>query len=103
MGENMEKIIEKLKENIEAHINNGGSIYTPRRRNPYYNMMRYYVLKFRETDYPDMTMEDMYKLCGYTYDKEYAKYLDLLDGLNSFADENNFVDKVKKTKRKRWP
>lgn len=91
------KIIDKLSQLIKEYINNGGSIYVPRRKNPTYNTIRYYLGKYKAEGHPNATIADMYKLCGYDYDKEYARYLELIERLTPFADEENYVDGAKKS------
>jgi len=90
--------IEDIKQRIEEHIANGGSIYEPRRQLPFYNNLQKLVKRIQKSGNPDFTMIDAYKLCGYDFDREFAEYLKLIELLKTNADENGFVDSIKKIK-----
>ena len=85
-----------LKKKIDAHISNGGSIYDPKRKSPHYDYMQKLIKKIRASYSPEFSRVDAYRLCGYNFDPEYNDYLTLLDTLAEHADENNFVDSIKK-------
>jgi len=90
----MEKLIQSLKQQIQAHIENGGSIYDDRRSLPYYFNLRYLRNKLR-AHRPETTIEDVYALCGYEMDREYHRFKLLNDNLLLAIDTNGYVDDVK--------
>lgn len=87
-------LINKLKAQIDEHIANGGSIYDERRTLPYYDNMRYLKDKLKATN-PDITIESIYALCGYTLDREYHRFELFNDELSKASDINLYVDAIK--------
>lgn len=96
-----ENPIEVLTERIKAHIANGGSIYQPKRQLPYYDYMHMLKQKYSKRDGVKYEMQDMYKLCGFDFDPEYAAHLEILADLQDLSDKNNYVDKLKNFKQEK--
>ena len=95
--QNFGEKINNLKVRMAQHIANGGSLYDSKKQRPYYDYMDYVfheILKHDET----LTRAELHQLCGFEYDTEYNEYTILLNMLKQYADENNFVDNVKKSK-----
>lgn len=94
--------INKLKVRMAQHIADGGSLYDPKRQRPYYDYLDYVFHKIQAID-ETFTHTDLHQLCGFEYDTEYNEYTILMDMLKQHADENNFVDGVKKSKGVKSP
>ena len=88
--------LEDIKKRIDDYVANGGSIYDGRRELPYYDNLQKFTKKIQSTSNPAFTIVDAYKLCGYTFDREYGDYHKLLQVLSEHADENGYVDSIKK-------
>lgn len=97
----IENPIEELTSRIQKHIDNGGNIYMPRRQLPYYYYLCHVKTQFSKRDGVQYSNSDIYKMCGFDFDIEYANYLEIVADLNDLSDEHNYVDKnfnFKKTK-----
>lgn len=90
----IDNYIADLTAKILKHIQNGGSIYDPRRQLPYYESLRNTKKHLSQDDGVEYTNADIYKMCGFDFDPEYANYLEIIADLNDLSDENNYVDKL---------
>lgn len=90
----IENPIEELTKRINNHISNGGNIYQPKRQLPYYDYMHMLKQKFSKRDGVKYEMQDIYKMCGFDFDPDYAAYLEIVADLQNLSDENNYVDKT---------
>lgn len=63
---NREDKIRKLKEKIENHLNNGGSLYDSKKDIPYYSYIVNFIKKDRLIGI-DSSVESLYRECGYNY------------------------------------
>lgn len=86
----------EIKQRIDDYVANGGSIYDRRRQLPYYDNLQKFTKRVQLSDNPNFTIVDAYKLCGYTFDREYGDYHKLLQILKEYADEKGYVDSIKK-------
>lgn len=86
--------IEELTKRIQTHINNGGSIYQPKRELPYYDYLAHVKEQFSKRDGMKYETADIYKICGFDFDPDYASFLDIVANLRALADCNNYVDKT---------
>ncbi len=88
-----ENPIGELTKRIQNHIDNGGSIYQPKRQLPYYDYLSNLKTKFSKRDGVKYETADIYKMCGFDFDPEFAAYLEIVADLRDLADGNNYVDK----------
>ena len=91
--------IEELTKRIQNHIENGGSIYQPKRQLPYYEYLSSLKTRFSKRDGVKYETADIYKMCGFDFDPEFAAYLEIVADLRDLADENNYVDKTNNFKQ----
>lgn len=89
----IENPIEELTKRINNHIAKGGNIYQPKRQLSYYDYLMHVKDKFSLRDGVDYNAADIYKMCGFDFDPEFAEYLEILTDLQVLSDENNYVDK----------
>ena len=89
----IENPIEELTKRINNHIAKGGNIYQPKRQLSYYDYLMHVKDKFSLRDGIDYNAADIYKMCGFDFDPEFAEYLEILTDLQDLSDENNYVDK----------
>lgn len=85
--------IEELTNRINQHLQNGGNIYQPKRQLPYYDYLSNVKTRFSKRDKTKYETADIYKMCGFDFDPEYATFLEIMADLQDLADENNYVDK----------
>ena len=90
------KEFEKLRIEINKHLANGGSIYDTKKQLPYYDRMNKLIKKIQKMYNPEFSRIDAHKACGFDFDPEYNDYITLIDTLAQYADENGFVDDIKK-------
>ncbi len=90
----IENPIEELTNRINAHIENGGSIYQPKRQLPYYDYLRNVKAQLSKRDGIEYEIADIYKFCGFDFDPEYASFLDIIADLQGLADSKNYVDRT---------
>lgn len=95
--------LEEIKKRIDDYVASGGSIYDERRVLPYYENLRGIVRRARKSGNKDFDMVDAYKLFGYTFDREYGDYCDLLNILSEHVDANGYVDSIKSIEGKDSP
>ncbi len=91
--------IEVLTQRIQNHIDNGGNIYQPKRQLPYYDYLHALKQRFSKRDGVKYEMQDIYKMCGFDFDPEYAEHLEIMADLQDLADKNNYVDKLSNFKQ----
>lgn len=89
--------IERFKIQIQAHLNNGGSIDDAKNDNPYYYDINEYIKK-QKAKGNNVMHEDVYRLCGYEKKNREITELDVSYLLNNLKDENGYIDHLKKTK-----
>ena len=90
----IENPIEELTNRIKTHIENGGNIYQPKRQLPYYDYLQHVKEKFSKRDGVVYSSADIYKMCGFDFDPDYAIFLDIIADLQDLADNKNYVDKT---------
>lgn len=91
--------IEVLTQRIQNHIDNGGNIYQPKRQLPYYDYLHALKQRFSKRDGVKYEIQDIYKMCGFDFDPEYAEHLEIMADLQDLADKNNYVDKLSNFKQ----
>lgn len=91
----MEKRIENLKEKTKNYINAGGSIYDPKRKLPYYEDLQYIVKILRKKTGKKVSSADIYKLCGFDFDKDFDHFMTFRNELKKFVGKNGTVDTIK--------
>jgi len=94
--------IEKLREKIIAHIQNGGSIYDKKNNLPYYEYLRSIKRDLAEELGREVAFEEVYELCGFNFDREYyetseeyKRFIVFFEKVKSFADQNGYVDEMR--------
>lgn len=90
----IENPIQELTSRIEKYIENGGSIYDPRRKLTYYDYLNHVRKRLAKENNTEYTNVDIYKMCGFDFDSEYANYLEIVSDLNDLSDKDNYVDKL---------
>lgn len=90
----IENPIEELTSRIQNYIKNGGSIYDPKRKLSYYDYLDHVKHSLSKKDGVKYCVADIYKMCGFDFDPEYANYLEIIADLNDLSDGNNYVDKL---------
>lgn len=89
------KFIEKLKDQICDFINEGGDLYetTNVKQLPFYESINY----LRKSSNGQIhSFAEAMAFLGFDYDQEFARYQKMNEILLSYADEDNFVDEIKK-------
>ena len=90
------KRIENLRNKIEDFVENGGDIYAPRRELPYYEYLRGIKRALDKEEGREVSYEEVYAMCGITFDREFNRFMDFYDKVCTFADENGYVDSMRK-------
>lgn len=91
----MDKRLLELNKRIAAHINNGGSIYDPKRELPYYDYLSEIVKSLKKSTGQDVTYADVYKMCGIKFDRDYNSFMEFLAELKKYSGPNKYVDRIK--------
>lgn len=86
--------IEELKKRITAYINAGGDIYAPKRKLPYYEYLSSTVKAIKRKTGKDISFEDVYKMCGVNFSREYNHFRKFLAELTPFV-ENGYADAIR--------
>lgn len=94
--------IERLRERIIEHIQNGGSIYDKKNDLPYYDSLRYVKSCLTKESGREVSFEEVYALCGFKFDRnyheateEYKQFLSFYEKVRGFSDENGNVDAMR--------
>lgn len=87
--------IEKLKDQICDFIHEGGSLYEVSnvKNLPFYESVNYLR---KSSNGKIKSFADAMDFLGFDYDPEFERYQKLCNTLSSFADQENFVDEIKK-------
>ena len=88
------KRIIELKKRIEDYIQAGGDIYAPKRQLPYYNYLTDTVKYIRKNTGMDVAVEDVYRLCGINFNREFNHYKEFLTKLKPFV-KNGYADEIR--------
>lgn len=87
--------IERIKNEIEKYISSGGSIQDKKEMLTYYPLMVAYIRTKKENGIA-VTIDDIYKLCGYEYEKKKLNSFDYQEIINEYKDEEGYIDRLKK-------
>ncbi len=90
------KRIQNLREIIENFIENGGDIYSPRRELPYYERLRGIKRDLDREEEREVSYEEVYAMCGITFDRDFNSFMKFYERVCGFADENGYVDSMRK-------
>ena len=88
--------IEILKNKINQHLSNGGTVYDPKRQLPYYDYLSDTVKIIRKETGKKVSHEDVYLLCGIKFDRDFNDFVDFVANLRMFAS-GSVVDKIRTT------
>ena len=87
--------IERIKSEIEKYIAAGGNIQDKKEMLTYYPLMVSYMRTKKENGVA-VTIDDIYKLCGYEYEKKKLNAFDYQEIINENKDELGYIDRLKK-------
>ena len=83
-----ERLVE-LRRKIDEYIKAGGDIYAPKRQLPYYNYLADTAKCIRKETGNDVSIDDVYKLCGINFDREFNHFKKFLTMLTPFVKNGN--------------
>lgn len=82
--------VEIVKKRIDKYVAGGGSIYAPKRDLPYYDSLQQLKDKLKLS-----SMEEAYEKCGYKFDRDYAKFKEMMILAKKLADKSGSLDYIK--------
>lgn len=86
--------VERIKNEIDKFVENGGNIYDSKENIPYYELMIWFIDRNKRHGI-EYSLEDVYKLCGYEYNSIYYNTYKLGAHLSKYKDEDGYIDSLK--------